>query len=252
MNRAASTLLLLLAAMASPAAAADDTRVAHFENAVALYQKGNFGEAAGEFARYAAAGSESAAVYYNLGNSWLKAGDLGKAVWAYERAYLLDPRDEDIRFNRSLAKAAAGEPPVQDAGILGPVQRLLDYVRTSEIELALQILTVLLALWMLAFAYARSWRALFGTLFWITVLVSTLVWGAAWLRWNDVRYPAAVVQEKEVFVRYGPAESNSRARQLKAGASLRIEKQSGDWYLVRLAGGQAGWIPKSAVLRVTP
>ncbi len=243
--------LLMTAVFAAPAAA-DESRTAGFQNAVALYQKGSFKEAAGEFARQAAAGFESPAVYYNMANSWLKSGDAGKAAWAYERAYMLDPRDEDIRFNRNLLKAALGEPTAPDAGVLEPVLRLLDYVRTSEIELALQISTILLVLWMLAFTYLRSLRALFGTLFWITVLASTLVWGAAWLRWSEVRYPAAVVQEKEVFVRYGPAESNSRSHQLRAGASLRIEKQSGDWYLVRLAGGQTGWIPKSAVLRVTP
>lgn len=223
-----------------------------FDAAVELYQKGQNKEAALEFGRLASEGMETPSVYYNLANSWLKSGQTGKAVWAYERAYLLDPRDEDIRFNRNLVKAALGEPVQSDAGVLEPVKRLLDFVRTSEIELVLQLSTVLLVLWMLGFAYLRSVRALFGTLFWITVLVSTLVWGAAWIRWSEVRYPAAVIQEKEVFVRYGPAESNSKSQQLKEGASLRIEKQSGDWYLVRLSNGQAGWIPTSAVLRVTP
>lgn len=234
------------------ALAAADSRVQTFESGTALYQKGSFKEAAAEFGRLVAGGFESPSVYFNLGNSWVKSGQIGKAVWAYERAFILDPRDEDIRFNRNLLKAALGEPLTQDAGVLEPVRNLLDYVRTSEIELALQLSTVLLVLWMLGFTYVRPLRALFGTLFWISFLASTLVWGSVWIRWNDIRYPAGVIQEKEVFVRYGPAESNSKAYQLREGASLRIEKQSGDWYLVRLASGQAGWIPKSAVLRVTP
>lgn len=237
--------------MAAGLASAVPAPAASFETGVALYQKGQFQEAAAEFGRLAAAGTETPSVYYNLANSWLKAGQIGKGVWALERAYWLDPRDEDIRFNRALVKAALGEP-VADAGVLEPVERVLGYVRTSEIELALQMSTILLVLCMLACAYVRSFRALFGTLFWILLLISTLVWGAAGLRWNEVRHPAAVIQEKEVFVRYGPAESNSKSHQLKEGAMLRIEKQSGDWYLVRLAGGQSGWIPKSAVLRVTP
>jgi hypothetical protein len=236
---------------AGPAAAQDAAVPAgNFQKGVELYQSGKFKEAALEFGRLAAAGTESPAVYYNLANSWVRSGQTGKAVWAYERAFLMDPRDEDIRFNRALLKTALGEPTGPPAGILEPVQRLLDHVRTSEIELALQVTTVLLALWMLAFAYVRSWRALFGTLFWITVLFALVAGGAAWIRWTEVRFEAGVIQQKEVFVRYGPTESDSKARQLKEGAGLRIEKQSGDWYLVRLSNGQTGWIPKSAVIKV--
>ncbi len=249
--------LALLAAVflwiAVPAAAQDAAVPAgNFEKGIELYQGGKFKEAALEFGRLAAAGTESPAVYYNLANSWVRSGQTGKAVWAYERAFLMDPRDEDIRFNRALLKAALGEPTDPPAGILEPVQRLLDHVRTVEIELALQIVTVLLVVWMLAFSYVRSWRALFGTLFWITVLFALLIGGAAWIRWTEVRFEAAVIQQKEVFVRYGPTESDSKARQLKEGAGLRIEKQSGDWYLVRLANGQTGWIPKAAVIKVYP
>jgi hypothetical protein len=238
---------------AAPAFAQDASVPAgNFQKGVELYQGGKFKEAALEFGRLAAAGTESAAVYYNLANSWVRSGQTGKAVWAYERAFLMDPRDEDIRFNRALLKAALGEPTGPPAGILEPVQRLLDHVRTVEIELALQAVTVLLVVWMLAFAYLRSWRALFGTLFWITALVAVVIGCAAWIRWTEVRFEAAVVQQKEVFVRYGPTESDSKARQLKEGAGLRIEKRSGDWYLVRLANGQTGWIPKDAVIRVYP
>ncbi|MBP9733304.1 MAG: SH3 domain-containing protein [Candidatus Omnitrophica bacterium] len=224
----------------------------NFAKGVDLYKAAKFKEAAVEFGRVAASGTESSAVYFNLGNSWIRSGELGRGIWAYERAFVMDPRDEDIRFNRALVKAALGESTAPEAGILEPVQRLLDYVRTSEVELALQISTILLVLCMLAFAYIRPWRAFFGTIFWITLLVSTLVWGAAWIRWNEIRYPAAVVRQKEVFVRYGPTEADSKARQLKEGASLRIQKQSGDWYLVRLSSGQTGWIPKDSVLKVYP
>lgn len=235
------------AAEKAPAAKAD-----HFKSGLDRYQSGAYPEAAREFAQLAASGFESAAVYYNLGNSWVKAGEVGKAAWAYERAHLLDPRDEDIRFNRALLRTALGDAPRQDVDVLDPVRELLEKVRTSEIELALQIVTVLLTLWMLGFAYARPLRALFGTLFWLTLVVSSAVGLAAWIRWSDVRYPAAVVQEKEVFVRYGPGVTNSRAYPLKQGALLRIEKRSGDWYLVRLTSGQAGWIPTAAVLKVEP
>ena len=46
----------------------------------------------------------SAPVYYNLGNAYYRKGDMAHAILAYERAYLLDPGDADIRFNLQLAR----------------------------------------------------------------------------------------------------------------------------------------------------
>ena len=48
---------------------------------------------------------ESAELYYNLGNSYYKMGDIAKAILNYERALLLDPGSNDIRFNLDMAKA---------------------------------------------------------------------------------------------------------------------------------------------------
>jgi hypothetical protein len=238
---------------AAPTAAKELDPVEKFDSAVAMYQNEKFDDAAAVFSRLAASGFETPTVYFNLGNCWVKTRHIGRALWAYERAFLLDPRDEDIRFNLGLLRASLGEPPAPEVSpLLDPVKQMLKPVRTEEISTAVTIASLFLALWMLGFAYIRSWRAVFGTLFWLTMMGSLLVGGAAWVRWDEVRFPAGVVQEKEVFVRYGPAESNSKAYPLKEGASVRIEKQSGDWYLVRLANGQSGWIPKTAVLRVTP
>ena len=47
----------------------------------------------------------SAALYYNLGNSYYRTGNIAKAIVNYERAYLLDPSDADIKFNLDLARS---------------------------------------------------------------------------------------------------------------------------------------------------
>lgn len=41
----------------------------------------------------------SAKLYYNLGNSYYRLGQNGKAILSYERALRLDPTDEDARTN---------------------------------------------------------------------------------------------------------------------------------------------------------
>ena len=48
---------------------------------------------------------EAADVYYNLGNSYYKIGEIAKAVLNYERALLLQPGNGDIRANLEVARA---------------------------------------------------------------------------------------------------------------------------------------------------
>ena len=47
---------------------------------------------------------ESADVYYNLGNSYYKAGEIAKAVLNYERALLMKPGNSDIRVRMSISR----------------------------------------------------------------------------------------------------------------------------------------------------
>ena len=48
---------------------------------------------------------ESAEVYYNLGNSYYKSGDIARAILNYERALLLEPGNGDVRANLEIARA---------------------------------------------------------------------------------------------------------------------------------------------------
>jgi Ca-activated chloride channel family protein len=79
--------------------------VPHFNAGDALYRLGKFPEGAQEFLKSSASPSDSVAAmsYYNLGNSLFRAGDLRSAAEAYKRSLLIDPEDEDTKFNLELA-----------------------------------------------------------------------------------------------------------------------------------------------------
>lgn len=48
---------------------------------------------------------KSADLYYNLGNAYYKDNHYAEAILNYERALLLSPGDEDVRFNLDMAKS---------------------------------------------------------------------------------------------------------------------------------------------------
>src|SRR5262249_15505580 len=106
LGRAAAVLLLLIAAGAS---AATDNPQAMFFRANALYADGRYAEAAAEYEHVLGTGVASANVYFNLGHADLKAGDVGRAVLAYERARRLAPGDPDVRANLAFAREQNGE-----------------------------------------------------------------------------------------------------------------------------------------------
>src|SRR5262249_18396747 len=58
---------------------------------------------------------ESGNLYFNVGNAWFKAGDVGRAILDWERARRLVPGDPDLLANLGWARSVAGtgeEPPV--------------------------------------------------------------------------------------------------------------------------------------------
>ena len=50
-------------------------------------------------------GWESSNLYYNLGNSFFRQNQIGQSVWAYKKALKMDPRNEELIKNLSIAEA---------------------------------------------------------------------------------------------------------------------------------------------------
>lgn len=90
-----------------------------FNTGAADYKRGQLDAAGEAFTKVAEAPKTPRRVapsaWYNLGNTRYKQEDYGKAVEAYRRCLLLDPKDEDCRFNLVQAlKAKKNPPPKQD------------------------------------------------------------------------------------------------------------------------------------------
>lgn len=99
-----------------------------FSDANQQYQSGDFAGAAASYEKVLISEGPRAAVFYNLGNSYLKTKQNGLAILAYERGRLLTPRDPDLLANLVLARKAAAsfEEPRINPGlevVLGRLSR---------------------------------------------------------------------------------------------------------------------------------
>ena len=84
---------------------------AAFEKANTLYKDGKHAEAAEAYLELSQTGV-SANLLFNMGNAYFKAGELGRALAAYQRALHLAPRHPDIMVNLRIAQRKALTEPL--------------------------------------------------------------------------------------------------------------------------------------------
>ena len=79
--------------------------IPQFNAGDALYKLGKFQEGAKEFSKTASSSTDSISSmsYYNLGNTAFRGGDYGSAAEAYKKSLLIDPKDEDAKYNLEYA-----------------------------------------------------------------------------------------------------------------------------------------------------
>ncbi len=183
------------------------------------YQQGNTAYAQGQFSQAATAYESVRAeglvhwvLYYNLGNAYYKAGDTGKAIANYLRAFRLQSNQRDVVFNLHLALTQIGDP-------LLPKDALSTLFWKLFFTLSLQTLTWLTSiLWVgvclgAALFFLGQWRPHAE----VAVLAVVLLIGVG--MWFGARVTLA--ERREGVILMGPAEVRA-APNLSAPANFTV------------------------------
>ena len=107
----ATLALLILTLPASFAATA-------VQQADSAYNKKNFQDALYYYQAAAEKDGVSSDLYYNMGNTYYRLGDLGHAVLNYRRALALDPSNEEARLNLEFVRTKITDKPEDDSTFL--------------------------------------------------------------------------------------------------------------------------------------
>jgi len=248
---AAASLLVIALANVAGAVAPAETPNTIFFRANALYGEERWADAAAEYERVLAAGWESGNLYFNLGNAWFRAGDVGRAVLDYERTRRLLPRDPDVQANLSYARELAGDGGTEPAWarLVFPLagratsDELLG--AASALYVAIMVLlTVALFVPVLAQG-ARSAAAVAGVA--LVVVLSSAGWRLATL---DLPAWAVVLGHDEATVRFEPSAGGTAHFQAKPGTVVRLLGAREGWAQVERADGRRGWVEQAAVATI--
>ncbi|MCC7212038.1 MAG: tetratricopeptide repeat protein [Candidatus Brocadia sp.] len=183
-------------------------------------------------------GFRNGQIYYNLGNTYYRRGELGKAIVNYRRAERLMPRNADINANLRLAKGSTKDKELSTE-IPAVIKRIffwLFFLNRNELSLvAISLYVVLMAI--LFFSTIRRYAGMkklsigFSSILFV-VIVS---FGIKIYLEQGINYGVIVTSECEV--RYGPGEEYEPKFEIHNGAECVIEDEKDDWYRVYVKVG---------------
>ncbi|MHB2025858.1 MAG: tetratricopeptide repeat protein [Elusimicrobiota bacterium] len=214
------------------------------------YDSGDYAGAAAGYAQLAQAHQSNAAYLYDLGNALFKEGRLGPAIASYERAFAVNPRNPDIRYNLDFALKQSGEtlvPPGVPA-VLFDVFYWFSIPELKGLQWIMCWLAMLLAgLW----ALRAKTRVILGR--WVLALLAAWIfWGGwLWVRLSLEPNQLGVIISASSQIRSGPGDKFNVTFTAPEGRRIEILGIQGNWLEIGvLKEGVQGWIRSGSVEKI--
>lgn len=200
-------------------------------------------------------GVRNGSLYYNIGNTYFRLGDIGRAILNYERATLYMSGNENVKANLEYARSRRiDRVELEESERIFKTLFFLHYDVPLRIKFI--IFTSLFALlWIFAalrlFLDLPALRvliimpAVLSGLFLLSIVVEVV---------DSVRNPEGVVTAREVIARKGDAETYqpSFTEPLHSGTEFVLVEERTGWLHIELEDGSQCWIPAHTGERVVP
>ena len=231
---------------------AQQDNIEKFKQGVEFYSNGEFDAAVDIWTELYNTGYRPAALNYNIANAHFKNANIPQALLFYERAYLLNPVNEDINYNLQIARTF----------IVDRFQEIpeLFFVRWFNIAALLISSNLWAVIGIVAFViylisisvYVYSLKYLYKVIgFWTAVLCLVVSLMAIVLssKNNSLIHNSqkAIIFSSTVSGKSSPDASGSDLFIIHEGTKVSIEEKVGEWLEIRLPDGKKGWVPASCL-----
>jgi len=214
------------------------------------YKQGNYEKAIATYEEVLKEGFASGALYYNLGNSYFKAQQLGKAILSYERAKLFIPRDSDVQsnLNYAMSRSRASSTPQEISFLKKIFDDYKDLLTSREMMWIVVILYILIGV---ALVCAEIFQLSTRTRWLLVIFLAsvTVAQGFLWIS-NVQNISRAVVVLEDAQAKFEPSDQATQHFYLFAGEKVFVLRSEGAWAKIQRLDGKLGWVKVSDVERL--
>jgi len=226
-----------------------------FMEGVELYTAGKYNEALEIWKSLYNEGYRSAGLNYNIANACFKINDIPGAILFYERALLLKPSGEDIRYNLEIARTMVVDKFNEVPEVFFITWfNFISLSARSDTWAAVSILSFILFFLLLSLYLFSSRYRLKVASFWIAL--SLLIVSGSTLAFSlRNRYllnysGKAIVDCPQVSGRSSPDERGNELFLIHEGTKVTVTDSLKVWYEIRLPDGNKGWVPRNCVEKI--
>jgi len=244
--------MLIFVSLTAHYAKAQEPGNEKFEQGVKYYSSASYKEAAELWSEIYNTGYRSASLNYNIANAYFKLQNIPQAILFYERAYLLDPANEDINYNLQIARTMIADR-FQAIPELFFVRwyNLISLILLSNQWAVISIFAFLLflsfvSLYIFSASYIYKVTGFWLALFLLFISASSLVFSQRnkYLVYDSHK---AIIFSPVVSGKSSPDSSGTDLFVLHEGTKVSVEDEVGEWYEIRLSDGNKGWIPANTL-----
>jgi tetratricopeptide (TPR) repeat protein len=240
-KRSIIPLLLTLALLTTCLVA--QTNSDFFNEANRLYADGKYTEALEKYESILKLGYESGELYFNIGNSYYKLREIGKAILYYEKAAKYLAGDEALERNLTIARLQIVDTiePIPRLWLITWKEELLTLLSANLIAWSTFILFLMLSLDIAYYILKRSKSARRAG--WIISILWFLVLIVFIAKINELETRQyAIITSPKISVISEPSLSGTEVFVLHEGTKVRINRRVDTYAEITLADGKTGWI----------
>ena len=226
-----------------------------FEKGNALYAKGNYNEAVDAYNSVLQNNQHSSELFFNLGNAYYNLNKVAPAIYYYEKALILNPKDQGSLNNLKFAnKRTIDEikviPKVGFAKLVRDFTGIFHYNSWGWITVGLASLFLLLFIGYY-FSQIAVWKRFFFVGMFISIIILLIAFSSAIFekKYFDTEKPAIIFAEM-TNLKSEPRNGGKSLLLLHEGTKVYVQEVIGKWKKVQLTDGMEGWIDSGAIREV--
>ena len=222
-----------------------------FEKGNTFYNKGDYQNAIESYLEIIENGYHSSEVYYNLGNTNYKIGNVAETNYYFEKAKMLSPNDEMIINNLEFAKNMTMDSietlPQTQINLF--FNDLLAFMTTDNWSMLTMLTLWIVCILFLIYSFSKSifTKRIFFSSGILSFLIFIFFTYITISKHGQENIKKGIIFRKEIGVWTEPNQRNEVLFFLHEGTKLKIIDELEGWSKILISNGSEGWIENNSV-----